>query len=87
MKDLTTKIIYCALIVSVVSFIFAIPTFIVAIISSIIAWLSGWSFGWMFSIGLTITFLASAALLNTLYTELQDYKIELDLNEDEEDLL
>lgn len=79
--------IYCALIVSCIAAIFAIPTVLIALVSSFIAWISGWSFGWIFSIGLTVNFLVAAHILDDLYTQMQNLKIDLDFNDEDEDLL
>lgn len=87
MKDVLSKMIYCALIISVIAGIFAIPAILLAFFASILSWISGWSFGWIFSIGITITFLVAASVLDSLYTEMQEFKnINLDFK-DEEDIL
>lgn len=84
MKDVLTKMIYAALIASVISAIFAIPTLIVAVISGLISLVSGFSFGWIFSILLTVIFITAASVLNQLYMEFQDFKIDnLDLDEED----
>jgi hypothetical protein len=87
MKNVLTKMIYAALIASVISAIFAIPTLIVAFISGLISLVSGFSFGWIFSILLTVIFITTASILNQIYMEFQDFKIDdLDLN-DEDDII
>lgn len=84
MKDVLTKMIYAALIASVISAVFAIPTLIVAVISGLISLVSGFSFGWIFSILLTIIFITTASVLNQLYMEFQDFKIDnLDLDDED----
>lgn len=87
MNNTLSKMIYCALIVSCIAAIFAIPTVLIALVSSFIAWISGWSFGWIFSIGLTVNFLVAAHILDDLYTQIQNFKIDLDFKEEDEDLL
>lgn len=87
MKDVLTKMIYCALIISVIAGIFAIPAILLALFASILSWISGWSFGWIFSIGITITFLVAAHILDDLYTQFQNLKIDLDFKDEDEDLL
>lgn len=87
MNNVLSKMIYCALIVSCIAAIFAIPTVLIALVSSFIAWISGWSFGWIFSIGLTVNFLVAAHILDDLYTQMQNLKIDLDFNDEDEDLL
>ena len=84
MKDVLTKMIYAALIASVISAVFAIPTLIVAVISGLISLVSGFSFGWIFSILLTVIFIATASVLNQLYMEFQEFKIDnLDLDDED----
>lgn len=84
MKDVLTKMIYAALIASVISAVFAIPALIVAVISGLISLVSGFSFGWVFSILLTIIFITTASVLNQLYMEFQDFKIDnLDLDDED----
>lgn len=84
MKDVLNKMIYCALIVSVIAAIFAIPTILISIVAAFIAWISGWSFGWIFSIGITLNFLVAAHILDDLYRQMQNFKIDLDFKEDED---
>ena len=88
MNNVLSKMIYCALIVSVIAAIFAIPAVLIALVSSFIAWISGWQFGWIFSIGITVNFLVAAHILDDLYTQMQNFKIDLDFkDEEDEDLL
>lgn len=84
MNNVLNKMIYCALIVSVIAAIFAIPTIMISIVAAFIAWISGWSFGWIFSIGITINFLVAAHILDDLYRGIQNIKIDLDFEEDED---
>ena len=79
--------IYCALIISLIAAIFAIPTILVALVSAFLSWISGWSFGWIFSIGITINFLVAAHIIDNLYAEIQNFKINLDFKGEDEDLL
>lgn len=87
MNNVLTKMIYCALIVSCIAAIFAIPTVLVALLSAFISWISGWSFGWIFSIAITVNFLVAAHVLDDLYTQFQNLKIDLDFKDEDEDLL
>ena len=84
MNDVLNKMIYCALIVSVPAAIFAIPTILISIVAAFISWLSGWSFGWIFSMGIVINFLVAAHIIDDLYREMQNFKIDLDFEEDED---
>ena len=84
MNDVLHKMIYCALIISVTAAIFAIPTILISIVAAFISWLSGWLFGWIFSMGIVINFLVAAHIIDDLYREMQNFKIDLDFEEDED---
>lgn len=86
MDNLLTKMIYLVAISSIVSIVLALPVVIIAIFTGIVSWISGFSFGWMFSIGVTSTFLITIGILNNLYREIEDFRVDLDLT-DEEDML
>tara|TARA_B100000768_G_scaffold64085_1_gene61880 strand:- start:574 stop:837 length:264 start_codon:yes stop_codon:yes gene_type:complete len=87
MKDTLSNMIYCALIISAIAAVFSVPAILIALFAGVLSWISGWSFGWIFSIGITVTFMAAASVLNSLYMEMQNYKLDLNFDEDEEDLL
>lgn len=75
------------IVVSVVTFIVAIPTLLICGLALLISFITGFSFAATFWIGFALTTIISIFIIDAIQREIESFKINLDFKEEDEDLL
>lgn len=86
-KDLLAYLMYFCILTAMVAGLLIVPTIIVALGASFLSWLSGIHFFSLFCIGMTLVFAVSGILVESLRRDISNFKIELDLDEEDKDMI
>ena len=86
-NDLISTLMTYLVVVSVVTFIVAIPTLLICGLAALISLITGFSFAATFWIGFALTTIISIFIIDAIQKEIESFKINLDFKEEDEDLL